>query len=279
MANEPGNASTRPGSAMSFGLATPQTVSDDQSNGVAVTGHEEPEIGQKENDGVYVAQAPSHEYFGPTSFLSLCSKPGIDWVNSKSTSENFEPVAVSLMTGMARRLKIEGTLPPVRATEPEASTAWKYFSNSPEAAFGIVNQTWFNARLQAHFDHARDDSAWYALRNALLAAGCRIYLSRSAGFREAKRASWALFENAMACLPNLLLYSSSVIGVQALTLMVSHLRSFSESDSIDWTSLGIFLGRPFKPVTTVHVNIQRNATGLLHGNASAKCTVMEDASQ
>lgn len=99
----------------------------------------------------------------------------------------------------------------------------EYFSNAPESAFGIVDQTWFNARLQAHFDHARDDSAWYALRNALLAAGCRIYLSKTAGFREAKRASWALFENAMACLPNLLLYSSSVIGVQALTLMVCRL--------------------------------------------------------
>lgn len=106
----------------------------------------------------------------------------------------------------------------------------EYFSNAPEAAFGIVDQTWFNARLKAHFDHARDDSAWYALRNALLAAGCRIHLSKTAGFREAKRASWMLFENAMACLPNLLLYSSSMIGVQALTLMVSCVL-FSTKDS------------------------------------------------
>ncbi|KAF2164487.1 hypothetical protein M409DRAFT_25365 [Zasmidium cellare ATCC 36951] len=187
----------------------------------------------KENDGVYVAQAPSHEYFGPNSFLSICSRPGIEWVNSKSTSEDFEPVAVNLTKSMARRLKVEGTLPTARAIEPEPDVAWKYsseyFSNAPEAAFRIVDQAWFNARLKAHFDHARDDSAWYALRNALLAAGCRIHLSKTAGFREAKRASWALFENAMACLPNLLLYSSSMIGVQALTLMAYFSEGLSSS--------------------------------------------------
>lgn len=96
-----------------------------------------------------------------------------------------------------------------------------YFEEAPEIAFGIVDRPWFESRLRAHISATiPDDKAWYALRNVLWACGCRIMLSKTASFREASQASWALFENALSVYTEVLFLRTSMMAVQALILMV-----------------------------------------------------------
>lgn len=119
-----------------------------------------------------------------------------------------------------------------------------YFSEAHDAALGIVHQGWFEARLQAHFARSDKDTnvAWYALRNIIYASGCRIESSKSMSFVEAQQRSWPWFENAIStqlqltywhttvsdatriiCIVwyTLRLMSMQIVGVQALTVMVS----------------------------------------------------------
>jgi hypothetical protein len=89
-----------------------------------------------------------------------------------------------------------------------------------------VERPWFEARLRAHFSngaaHAAqpDDKAWYALRNVLWAWGSRIVLSKTSGFRDVSKVSWALFENALSVHTETLFLRASSMAVQALILMV-----------------------------------------------------------
>jgi hypothetical protein len=96
-----------------------------------------------------------------------------------------------------------------------------YFEESLEQAFGIVDRPWFESKLRAHFSGAvSDDAAWYALRNVLWASGCRIMLSKTESFKESKKASQALFENAFSAHTELLYMPVSMTGLQAFILMV-----------------------------------------------------------
>lgn len=71
-------------------------------------------------------QDPDYRLEGPRSYLSICSKPGVQWVEKKlGTSEFSEPARrfTSYITG---QLKIEGRLSSTRMPEPDAATAWRY---------------------------------------------------------------------------------------------------------------------------------------------------------
>lgn len=99
-----------------------------------------------------------------------------------------------------------------------------FFDSGYEATFGIVQRPWFEARLRMHFTslkHDDDDASWYALRNIIFASGCRLLMSVSSTLVESSRASWPYFENALAVHTELLFLPSSIVGVQALVLMVS----------------------------------------------------------
>lgn len=87
---------------------------------------------------------------------------------------------------------------------------------------GIVDRYWFEARLKAYHKEPRNDTdpAWYALRNTIYAAGCRIELSKSRSFHEANKLAWRFFENALSAHTEILYFRTSIVGVQALTLMV-----------------------------------------------------------
>ena len=65
-------------------------------------------------------------YTGPRSFLSFCSKPGINWVTSKVKTSGFDSVAKRLIVDMTRMLKIDGNLSSERAKEPASEMAWQY---------------------------------------------------------------------------------------------------------------------------------------------------------
>ena len=97
-----------------------------------------------------------------------------------------------------------------------------YFDEAPEAAFGIVLRSRFAAKLQSHFNGAPDDDpAWYALRNAVYAVGCRISLSKTHSFTEAYRKAWCFFENALSAHTEIIYFRTSILGVQALAVMVN----------------------------------------------------------
>jgi hypothetical protein len=168
----------------------------------------------------------------------------VDWVISKVKSPDFRGVAMRLVADVARMLKMSCTLSPSRAPEPSPEIAWQYtkgklrrrfalildttdislpayFEETPEEAFGIVERSWFESRLRSHFSGTMpDDKSYYALRNVLWARGCRIVLSKTTSFREASQASWAFFENALSVHTEILFLRGSMMGVQALILMV-----------------------------------------------------------
>jgi hypothetical protein len=103
-----------------------------------------------------------------------------------------------------------------------------YFELAPDAAFGIVHRPWFESRLRAHLEGriTEDDPSWYALQNTIYAYGCRLELSKRMGFRDAYQASWGWFENALSAHTEILYFQTSLIGVQALAVMVCYSNSF-----------------------------------------------------
>lgn len=122
-------------------------------------------------------------------------------------------------------LKVNGSLSNSRASEPSPEVAWQYteafFQRSPENAFGIVERPWFESRLRAHLNGARsDDKVWYALRNVIWAIGSRIVLYKKPDFQNASHPSWGFFENTLSVIADILFFRASVVGVQALILMV-----------------------------------------------------------
>lgn len=89
---------------------------------------------------------------------------------------------------------------------------------------GIINRTVFEQQLSSYFDDSLGDvdMAWHALRYAICAAGCRINLSETHSVQDANETAWAYFENALALHSQILLFKTTLINVQALTVMVCH---------------------------------------------------------
>lgn len=103
-----------------------------------------------------------------------------------------------------------------------------YFERSPEAAFGVVDRSLFESRLREQMEARQpagpEDTAWYALRNTIYAAGCRVQLSELeylSPLAKAQESSWRYFENALSVLPDLLYPWTDAMAIHALLLMVS----------------------------------------------------------
>lgn len=75
---------------------------------------------------------------GPQTTLSICSKPGVKWVNDRLGNEQFGPIAARLVQDITRRLRLLRSVPASRTPEPPAEDAWKY-----------ANGTYFTCRLEA----------------------------------------------------------------------------------------------------------------------------------
>ncbi|TVY30806.1 putative transcriptional regulatory protein [Lachnellula hyalina] len=171
------------------------------------------------------------EYHGPGSFLSICSKPGIEWVGEKTGSSDFIAISRTFSRDVTRQLKLDCKISLDRTPEPDRATAWRYtkayFEKTLESAFDIVVRSSFEARLNAHFanDNASgqdEDAAWYSLRNTVYAFGCRAELGRtsySSTFAEAQIAGWKYFQNAMSRHMELIYCRTGLMAVQALVTM------------------------------------------------------------
>ena len=186
----------------------------------------------------------------PTSWLSICSGPGVAWVTAMTGAPDYAKSARSLSLGWTRRLKIDSNMIRDRAAEPEPEEAWRfcigdtqsmetysrkcwltlllaYFEEAYDVIFGIISRPAFESRLRQQYEGKYlDDPSWYALRNVVFASGCRILLSKdpSTTFLASQQQSWKYFENALSMHTELLCTPSGLCAVQALTLMVSQTR-------------------------------------------------------
>ena len=191
----------------------------------------------KSVNSVYSPENSDWEYHGPGSYLSLCSKPGVDWVAERTGSSEFSHIARTFSRATTRPLKLDQKINPERAPEPDRETARRYvkvfFEKTFDATSDIVNRITFEARLKAHFDNGighgqEDDHAWYALRNVIYAHGCRFELAQggySYHFTEAQAAGWQFFENALSKYLELCFCRSGLMAVQALLCMVCYPQS------------------------------------------------------
>ncbi len=166
------------------------------------------------------------EYWGPRTSMAICSQAGIAWVRERVKQPDFRVSANRFTQDVARRLKLEKRPTKERKEEPGLTDSLRfthaYFEEAPDAALGIVRRSCFEARLRSFWASSEDedDPCWYALRNVVFASGCRLVRSGEKGYTEAHRESWSYFENALSVHAELLYFRSSVMGVQALTLMV-----------------------------------------------------------
>lgn len=95
----------------------------------------------------------------------------------------------------------------------------------------MVPQAWFEARTESSSNNTRNandssDPSWYALRNVIYAHGLRISMAGKMSFTEICQQSWNLFENALSVQLDIIYARTSLLGVQALILMVSSVMDF-----------------------------------------------------
>lgn len=153
----------------------------------------------------------------------------------KTGFRDFGQIARSLSVDVSRALKLPAPTSGIREPEPEPdeSTASifsrAYFEEDPDAQFGIVHRPTFDNMLRTHFRKGSQsdqdsDPGWYALRNVVYAAGCRIVEIRALGKTSGKSVfparSWRFFLNALAQYTDLLFYKTSLKAIQALAAMV-----------------------------------------------------------
>ncbi|RVX72408.1 hypothetical protein B0A52_03596 [Exophiala mesophila] len=112
----------------------------------------------------------------------------------------------------------------------EETTAWKYtnafFEETWEAKLAIVHRDDFEALLREYFrgPAQKGHLAWFALRNTVFACGYRSILVKDPGvsFSEAQVKAGRLFNYALSVLTQILLPPSSLLAIQALTLMACY---------------------------------------------------------
>ncbi|KIV79886.1 hypothetical protein PV11_07427 [Exophiala sideris] len=179
----------------------------------------------REDVGGYHTFQDDVVYWGPRTSMSICSQAGIAWVKERVKQPDFRMTANRFTQDVARRLKMEKRPTKERREAPGLEDALRftqaYFEEAAEAALGIVRRSCFEARLRSFYLSSKDDDdpSWYALRNIVFASGCRLLRSRDKGYTEAHQDSWSYFENALSVHAELLYFRSSVMSVQALTMM------------------------------------------------------------
>lgn len=199
-----------------------------------------PTIDHRGDMGGYHTYQDDIEYWGPRTSMAICSSAGIAWVKDRVKQPDFRLSAYRFTQDVARRLKMEKRPSKERTKEPGLTESLNftraYFEGAPDAALGIVRRSCFEARLRLFWNSSKDDDdpSWYALRNIVFASGCRLLRSAEKGYTEAHRESWGYFENALSVHAELLYFRTSVMGVQALTLMVliNPKQRFGEADRL-----------------------------------------------
>lgn len=184
-------------------------------------------------NSIYSPENSDWEYHGPGAFLSLCSKPSVDWVAERTGSAEFAQIARNFSRSTTKPLKMDEKINADRVPEPDMATAFRYsqlyFEKVPDISYNIVIRSQFEARLKAFHNTSggaskQDDGvSWYALRNAIYAHGARYELGQggySANYTRAQITGWQFFENAMSKYTELCFCRTGLMAVQALLCMV-----------------------------------------------------------
>ena len=163
-----------------------------------------------------------------SSFLSIFADNAIDWVASQVGESTFMTTARRLANVMKSE-KLGATMQPDRFPEPDYATAltWTapFFDRSLDAVYGVVHRASFEAHLVEKYvknSTTANEPVWYALRNAVFAAGCRIALSSEHSpnsFTEARTLAWRYYENALSLHIYLVYCSPGLNAIRALVLM------------------------------------------------------------
>lgn len=185
---------------------------------------------------------PEHEhweYHGPGSYLSICSKAGVQWVIDQSMIPDFTNVTRNFSREISHVLKLDKPLALTRARQPDEETARQYirvfFDELPEATFGVVLRRPFETRFSAYCRDTRAqplkdyNSEWYALCNIIWAYGARAVQGKSqdtSTFVQASQEGTKYLENALSRLPDLLCCRCSLTAIEALILMVGNAINF-----------------------------------------------------
>lgn len=114
-----------------------------------------------------------------------------------------------------------------------------FFDHTHDPVLGVVYRPEFEAQLRLHFQRPRspdEDVAWYALRNAVYAVGCRAAASTGSvkDFHQTQQRSLKFFHNAFSVYTNLLYMPSGLTAVQALVIMVGR-STISTGPLIDYS--------------------------------------------
>jgi len=165
----------------------------------------------------------------PSQYLPIFAESAMEWVIRETGVPDFNLSARTLEADVLRHEKLDRTFPAERALEPDFAHAMRwtglFFEQSPDALFGIILRSDFEARLRETFEKgpsAFPDPAWYALRHTVYATGCRLALSVNdtpASFNDARKQSWRLYENALAVHTDLLYGKTDITAIQALLFM------------------------------------------------------------
>ncbi|KAJ5624438.1 hypothetical protein N7510_000747 [Penicillium lagena] len=171
------------------------------------------------------------EHHGPGSWLSICSDPGVRWVISRTGTNGFDQIAHDLIGDWTKHLTLSQLPIGENSPEPDIQTAWQYctafFDHTHDPVLAVVYRPEFEAQLRLHFQRPRspdEDVAWYALRNAIYAVGCRAAAStgNAKDFHQIQQKSLKFFHNAFSVYTNLLYMPSGLTAVQALVIMTSY---------------------------------------------------------
>lgn len=108
------------------------------------------------------------------------------------------------------------------STGSSADVSQAYFAEAPEVAFGVVRRDLFQPTFEAHLAGSQRDGnpAVYAIRNCILATGCRIKNAPIVGWAKAVEMAAGWFENALSVHTELVYMPTTIIAVTALTIMV-----------------------------------------------------------
>ncbi|KAK2123311.1 fungal-specific transcription factor domain-containing protein [Fusarium oxysporum II5] len=170
------------------------------------------------------------EHHGPGSWLSICSEPGVRWVSVRARASGFNQVAQDLIADWTKHLTLSQSSIREKGPEPDFDTAWhyatSYFEYSHDSIFGVVYRPEFEDHLRRHFhcsSSPEKDTASYAMRNAVYAAGCRAAAAMDGvkDFKAVQERSLQFFFNAISVYAQLVYMPTGLRAVQALIVMTS----------------------------------------------------------
>ncbi|KAH8596177.1 fungal-specific transcription factor domain-containing protein [Bisporella sp. PMI_857] len=205
---------------------------------------------------IWIKTLDGDEYTGPSSGISLFSDVGLEWIQANFDEAHESCTILKNATGEAfnhlQMLRYLPSNPWASATQrppskpyPSIPVTWEYvnaYFRDIQCLFPILDRSVFENHLNAYFqDPTKFGTAWSALLNAVLAAGCRAMLSAetSMAFEHSAAEGWSYFEKAIDLVVDLVYKPTNVMIVQALAVMTVYAQALSSPQRLEYTFCSI----------------------------------------